>query len=82
MHTTEKHYNPYRKIIGGYGVSLALKLVKKSQSLHKGMLLSIQSLYLKHKHKINKHSNNHTNKWRNIQSDKQKGSKGLGLATR
>ena len=59
MHTTEKHYNAYRKIIGRNGVSLAFESWWRNINLFtKESLLSVQSTQWKHKHTINKHSNN------------------------
>ena len=61
---------------------LPLKLMKKSQSLHKRTLLSVQSIHSKHNHKINKHSNNHTNTFEETYKVANKSNKGSGLATR
>ena len=58
----------------GYGVSLAFDVGEEfSISSQKNVTLrTIQSIQSKHKHKINKHSNNHTNTIMKQQSSKQK----------
>ena len=85
MHSTWKSTNAYSKIHREFMMChLPLKLVKKSQYLHKRTLLSIQSIHWKHNNIINKHSNNHTNKWRKHTKPQTivLRYKGLWLATR
>ena len=83
MHATEKHYNAYSKIIGGYGVSLALKLVKNTHSLHKLYIVLSTNSTLK-THQQNKQSytqwSKHTNNKQII--FKGNGKRGIGLASR